>query len=92
MQCPLCKREGVHLEAHHLKTRRVDRFDTVDICVECHKTIHGLFTNPDLRDPTNNLDTLAGLRDNPRFRKALRHIKKLTPGSFMKMKRARSHR
>lgn len=90
--CPLCEREGVAFEAHHLQTRRKDRHDTEDICVECHKSIHGLFTQRELRDTRLGLDTIEGLLGNERFAKALTFIKKIPPGSQMKMRQARSRR
>jgi hypothetical protein len=89
--CPLCEREGEALEMqrHHLRTRRADKALTEDICRECHKTIHGLFSNKALRDPTLGLDTVEGLRAHARIEKALKHIRKLAPGSYMRMKQAR---
>jgi hypothetical protein len=89
--CPLCKRAGEQLEmqAHHLRTRRADKALTEDICRECHKTIHGLFTNKELRDPERGLDTCEGLLEHQAFAKALRHIRKLPPGQYMRMKQAK---
>jgi hypothetical protein len=77
MTCPLCEREVpcAIMERHHLRT-----------CRECHKTIHGLFTREALRDPRNALDTVAGLLANPQFARALRFIRTVPPGGFMKMK------
>jgi hypothetical protein len=88
--CPLCKRFGARLvlERHHLRTRKADKGLTDLICRECHKTIHGLFSHQELRDPTLELDTREGLRSNERFGKALKHIKRVPPGAFMKMKQA----
>lgn len=93
-KCPLCEREGdaLVLQAHHLQTRRKDGKDTELICRSCHKTIHGLFTNTQLRDPRSELDSVEGLQANERFAKALKHIKKLAPGEFMKMREAKTKR
>jgi cytochrome c1 len=93
-RCPLCRREGDGLvfERHHLRTKRTDKSLTDHVCRECHKTIHGLFSHRELRDPTLGLDTREGLRKNERFAKALNHIRKVPPGAFMKMKQARRRR
>lgn len=92
MDCPLCEREGVKFESHHLKTRRKDKRDTHDICVECHKTIHGLFEHRELRDERTGLGTIEGLLANEKFAKALSFIKKVPAGSTMGMRQARSRR
>jgi len=75
-----------------MQTRRKDKEYTEYICRECEKTVHGLFTNTELRDPGLELDTLDGLRRNERFQKALKHIRKIPPGEFMKMKDAKRKR
>lgn len=90
--CPLCQREDVFMEDHHLQTRRKDKDDVQSICRECHKTIHGLFTQRDLRNSDLGLDTVEGLLANERFQKALTHIKKLAPGAMMRMREARTRR
>ena len=85
--CPLCKRECPSniMEKHHLQTRRKDKADTELICRECHKTIHALWTNTELRDAHLGLDTVEGLLEQERFLKAVKYIAKLTPGQRMKM-------
>lgn len=90
--CPLCEREDVMLESHHLETRRKDRDAIKEICVECHKTIHGLFTNTELRNSACNVDSIDGLLANERFNKALSFIKRVTPGTSVTMRQARSRR
>lgn len=89
--CPLCEREDdtLLLERHHLKTKRIDKKDTELICKECHKTIHGLFTQTDLRSSSLQLNSIEGLIENEIFSKAISHIKKIIPGSFMKMKQSK---
>lgn len=92
--CPLCEREVSkgYLERHHLRTRRTDKDDTEFICRDCHKTIHGLFSNTLLRDPRSNLDSLEGLLANEQFRSALAFIRKTPPGSYMRMRESRQRR
>ena len=80
------------MERHHLQTRRKDKHDVEEICRECHKTIHGLFEQRELRDGRLGLDTLEGILANERFRHALSHVKKLSPGSQMRMLEARTRR
>jgi len=80
------------MQRHHLKTRRKDRDAIESICRECHKTIHGLFTHSELRDRRLELDTIDGLLRNETFRSALAHIRKLAPGSFMRMYHTRERR
>lgn len=92
MHCPLCCREDVKLESHHLQTRRNDKVNTEKICVECHKTIHGLFTHQQLRDSRLGLDFVEGLLENEIFAKALTFIKKIAPGTYMPMKQAKTRR
>lgn len=81
MQCPLCERTGAPMEAHHLQTRRKDKADTEDVCQACHRQIHALFSNTELRDPRLGLDTVEGLLSNERMRKAVAYIKKQAPGA-----------
>ena len=91
MNCPLCQRDCPEsiLQRHHLQTRRKDKTFTELICRECHKTIHGLWSNADLRDGTKNLDNVEGLLENETFLKALRHICKVPPGAYMKMRQSK---
>ena len=77
------------MQRHHLKTRRKDRHAVERICRECHKTVHGLFSHAELRDARRGLDSIEGLLADERFRSALAHIRKLAPGAYMRMVRAR---
>ncbi len=93
MKCPLCEREGdLAMERHHLRTRRKDADAVEKICRECHKTIHGLFTQRQLRDDRLGLDTVDGLLADERVRKAVDHIRRLPPGTQMRMREARTKR
>lgn len=80
------------MEHHHLQTRRKDKGVIELICRECHKTIHGLWTNPQLRDSRLELDTVDGLRRDDRFNKAISFIRKIKPGEYMKMRESRNRR
>lgn len=86
-ECPLCKRECPKsiMQRHHLQTRR-ESDEVEEICRECHRTIHGLFSNTMLRDSKLNLDSIDGLLNNERFYKAVKFIRKLEPGDRIKMR------
>lgn len=83
IECPLCNRlvPPTLLEAHHLKTRRKDRKDTEDLCGPCHRQVHVLFRDADLRDPTKNLDTVDGILANPDFQRFLLFVRKQDPNT-----------
>lgn len=92
--CPLCEREGegLVLTRHHLKTRRKDRFEVELICSPCHKTIHALFDNAELRDPTTGLDTVEGLKQHAEFAKAVAYIAKQPLGRRVRVARKKEKR
>ena len=95
MSCPLCQRSDIPeemMQKHHLQTRRKDKQDTQFLCKDCHKTIHGLFTNTQLRGLQLGVNTVEGLLENEQIQKALVFIRKQTPGSFMRMREARTRR
>jgi len=48
-RCPLCERDGDFLEPskHHLVPKSWDGRVTADICADCHRQIHALFTLPE---------------------------------------------
>ena len=81
MLCPLCERDVPALEAHHLRTRRKDKVCTEDVCQPCHRQVHALFTNADLRDERKNLDSVEGLLADERMARAVAFVKKQPPES-----------
>lgn len=89
--CPLCQREGCRMERHHLKTRRKDKSETEDLCSECHKTIHGLFSNTELRDERLGLDTVEGLLADERVSRAVAFIARQPAGTYIRMRES-NHR
>jgi len=94
MICALCEQDVPQhrMSDHHLKTRGKDRFDTALLCAACHKTIHTLFSNKELRDETLGLDTIEGLQAHPQIQKALVFIRKIRPGKRIKAKLPRERR
>lgn len=60
MMCELCEREVSETEFHHFfpgKKRRKDD-SGVDICLSCGDQIHLMFSNTELRNKLNNLQSL----------------------------------
>lgn len=58
--CPLCDRDGDFLSPskHHLVPKSRDGEVTVDICSDCHRQIHALFTLVELQREFSTIDTL----------------------------------
>lgn len=80
------------MEKHHLQTRRESKA-TEQLCRECHKSLHGLFSNQQLRDPQLGLDTLEGLLANEPMQKAVTFIReRVKPGEFMRMRESKHRR
>ena len=59
-QCPLCERVGDFLKPskHHLVPKSRDGEVTVDICSDCHRQIHALFTLVELEREYSTVDAL----------------------------------
>lgn len=64
--CELCGREGVTTTVHHLvprsrnKHRKIDPGPTANMCWDCHRQIHGLYSNEYLATALNSLPKLRG--------------------------------
>ena len=58
--CPLCERDGDFLNPskHHLVPKSRDGEVTVDICTDCHRQIHALFTLVELEREGSSIDAL----------------------------------
>ena len=65
---------------HHLRTRKGDPRLIEIICEDCHRYIHKLFTNKQLRGEDSPLNTVEGLMENPEFAKAIGFVKTHDPG------------
>lgn len=92
MSCPLCRREAVEMQKHHLRTRRTDRDETEAVCRECHQMVHGLFSNRELRDPRSGLDSVEGLLADARVQQAVSFIRRIPPGQQVRMRLSNSAR
>jgi len=70
--CALCQRsipderidDPQVIQEHHLRPERRAESPTVDLCRPCHKQIHALFTNEELRE---DYDTVDALQDAERL-------------------------
>ena len=93
-RCPLCERVGEELKLtrHHLETRRKSMEAVELVCSACHRTIHALFDNAELRDPSRGLDTVEGLREHPDVAKALAFIATQPAGRRVRVARKKSRR
>lgn len=76
MICPLCNREADYFSSHHLIPKSKCGKITEEICVPCHNTIHKIYTNNELRDSYNTIDSI---RNQERFQKYLKWIRKKPP-------------
>lgn len=58
--CVLCQRllPNKHMTTHHLTPKERKESDTIDICRPCHKQLHVLFTNHELKHEYNTADAL----------------------------------
>ncbi len=94
MRCPLCKKEVPEwpLEVHHLRTKRSDKKTTATLCRPCHRQIHVLWTNSDLRDVGKGLDAVGGILASKEFQRALKFIQKLAPESDMTVRESNHRR
>jgi len=82
MICPICERDcpDKFMSAHHLRTRKADKWLTEMLCRDCHKYIHALFTNKELADKNSDLHTIEGLMAREEFAKAVKFIRTIPPG------------
>ena len=62
--CPLCERSGDFLKPskHHLVPKSRDGEVTADICADCHRQIHALFTLVELERDYSTVEALKASR------------------------------
>lgn len=64
--CALCQRripderitDPQVIQRHHLRPEQRDQSPTVQLCRPCHKQIHALFTNAELRESYDSVELL----------------------------------
>ena len=79
MICPLCDRDADYTNRHHVTPRSKGGKITEEICVPCHNTIHKIYTNNELRDVYN---TIESLKRQEKFQKYLKWIRKKPSGFY----------
>lgn len=88
MKCALCERDLDALTEHHLtprsKLKKGETTPTIFICSACHRQIHALFSNEQLRDDFNSVERL---RDEPRMQRFLRWVRKQDPNKRVRVRR-----
>jgi len=90
--CPLCERpveDPNFLSDHHLIPRSRGGRTTETICLDCHKQIHAMYSNKQLKD---NLNSVEALLADSQFDKFAVWIAKRPFGATAKARWARSSR
>ena len=83
MKCTLCEREipEEYRGKHHLTPRAKGGDETIIVCTDCGNQIHMLFTNNELRDLYN---TVESLKAHPAMRKWIKWVQKKSFGIRMR--------
>lgn len=89
-RCELCDRAVASLTIHHLvprsTTARKERstLPTVKLCAACHRQLHALFSNRDLKAGYSSIEKL---REAPEMEKFLRWARRQDPNKRVKVRR-----
>ncbi|HYP29198.1 MAG TPA: HNH endonuclease [Blastocatellia bacterium] len=86
--CALCGRRVMRVTKHHLIPKSEGGTETVDLCLTCHKTLHGFFTN---RELATKLCSVEALRGDPKIKKYLAWIRK-QPDRSIRVRASRDRR
>lgn len=84
--CALCRRSIPHeriadpavVQKHHLTPENRAESPTVDLCRPCHNQIHAVFTNAELRNSYNTIETLRNAERLSGYIDWIRTTEKLT--------------
>lgn len=78
--CPLCERdvEYSYTSKHHIIPKSQKGKETVRICRDCHRQIHAVFTNKQLK---RDYCTIEALRESEQMGKYINWISKRKVGS-----------
>lgn len=71
-RCEICGRE-IRTETHHLHPQNRKESPTADACQPCHRQLHAVFTNHELRQ---EYDTPEAIREADRMRDFVTWIRK----------------
>lgn len=72
MACELCERE-IETTTHHLTPKDRKNSDTAELCKPCHKQVHAVFTNHELKYQYN---TIKALKESERMQDFINWIQK----------------
>ena len=87
--CELCGRNVAALTVHHLvprsqvSKRNRSTLPTAKLCYACHKQLHVLFSNRDLKTKYSDIEQLKAA---PEMQKFLRWIRKQDPNKHIKVR------
>lgn len=87
--CELCNRENFkNLTEHHLTPREEggSKLPTINICSDCHRQIHALYTNKEL---AIRLNTLQDLKNDYKISKFLKYISKQPSSKSIRVKKSK---
>jgi hypothetical protein len=89
-RCELCERVVANLTIHHLvprsQVRRKERstLPTAKLCAACHKQLHALFSNKDLKTKYSGVEELKAA---PEMQKFLNWVRKQDPNKRIRVRR-----
>lgn len=87
--CTLCGREADSISHHHLTPRSLGGVETVPICPDCHRQIHGLFDNKTLEKSYNSVESLL---ESEKFSKYLKWAANKPVGAASKARKSKERR
>lgn len=78
-RCALCEREVAYVNRHHLIPRSEGGTitDTVELCLDCHHTLHRFYRN---RTLSREFSTIEALRADPEIARYLAWVRKQRAG------------
>lgn len=93
INCPLCRREVDQTTEHHLIPRseakrhklKATELPTVDLCLQCHRQVHLLFTNRELGD---RLFSVELLQQEEAIQKYIKWVGKIDGTVYHKSRKA----
>ena len=89
-RCELCERKVAQLTIHHLvprsqaRARKGSTLPTAKLCPACHKQLHVLFSNRDLKLKYAGVEEL---KSAPEIQNFLAWIRKQDPNKHIKVRR-----
>lgn len=88
IKCPLCNRDALGSN-HHLIPKCRGGSECEFICVDCHEAIHMLFSNKELENQYNSVESLL---ENELFQRTVKYISRQDPSRHVKTHLANSQK